>query len=320
MPLTETFYQRRVHLFYLSGSTPEGSGLSRLILEGARWSDQHYHENEPILPNRLRLDWRSRPGYRCSFRVRFHAAGWRCRFRFGRTIPVQRQGPLYQKEYGLVFGIAITGHPSGVCFTPLLQAATPARSGEKHDGMAPRFGWLDLALDFSCAPLTVRIMMLWTFRPVIGASNIRAKPPENHVNISSSEPSDLLMNGWGGEDTMNPFVNPKKRGVSLPSGCKDLIDVLQRRESGHDSAVRRFIHLVYSRRSKIRPRSWSSELLRRVEARRSDTRSGTRGMTCRRSHRTFGLMSYLSLSGWRDFTLVIFRERVFWTRASARFD
>ena len=43
---------------------------------------------------------------------------------------------------------------------------------------------------------------------------------------------------------MNPFVNPKKRGVSLPSGCKDLIDVLQRRESGHDTAVRRFIHLV----------------------------------------------------------------------------
>ena len=43
---------------------------------------------------------------------------------------------------------------------------------------------------------------------------------------------------------MNPFVNPKKRSVSLPSGCKDLIDVLQRRESGHDSAVRRFIHLV----------------------------------------------------------------------------
>ena len=45
---------------------------------------------------------------------------------------------------------------------------------------------------------------------------------------------------------MNPFVNPKKRGVSLPSGCKDLIDVLQRRESGHDSAARRFIHLVLS--------------------------------------------------------------------------
>jgi type II secretory ATPase GspE/PulE/Tfp pilus assembly ATPase PilB-like protein len=43
---------------------------------------------------------------------------------------------------------------------------------------------------------------------------------------------------------MNPFVDPKKRGVSLPSGCKDLIDVLRRGESGHDSAVRRFIHLV----------------------------------------------------------------------------
>lgn len=45
---------------------------------------------------------------------------------------------------------------------------------------------------------------------------------------------------------MNPFVNTKKRGVALPSGCKDLIDVLQRRESGHDSAARRFIHLVLS--------------------------------------------------------------------------
>jgi hypothetical protein len=26
---------------------------------------------------------------------------------------------------------------------------------------------------------------------------------------------------------MNPFVNPKKRGVQLPKGCKDLIDVMQ---------------------------------------------------------------------------------------------
>ena len=43
---------------------------------------------------------------------------------------------------------------------------------------------------------------------------------------------------------MNPFVNLKKRGASLPSGCKDLIDVLQRRESGHNSPVRRFIHLL----------------------------------------------------------------------------
>ena len=43
---------------------------------------------------------------------------------------------------------------------------------------------------------------------------------------------------------MNSFVNPKKRSISLPSGCKDLIDVLNRRESGHDVAIRRFIHLV----------------------------------------------------------------------------
>jgi LSD1 subclass zinc finger protein len=26
---------------------------------------------------------------------------------------------------------------------------------------------------------------------------------------------------------MNPFVNPKKRGVQLPKGCKDLVEVLQ---------------------------------------------------------------------------------------------
>lgn len=45
---------------------------------------------------------------------------------------------------------------------------------------------------------------------------------------------------------MNPFINSKKRGVSLPSGCKDLLDVLQRPERGHDSAARRFIHLVLS--------------------------------------------------------------------------
>ena len=30
---------------------------------------------------------------------------------------------------------------------------------------------------------------------------------------------------------MNPFVNPHKRSVLLPSGCKDLIDVLRRIES-----------------------------------------------------------------------------------------
>jgi hypothetical protein len=43
---------------------------------------------------------------------------------------------------------------------------------------------------------------------------------------------------------MNPFVNPKKRSISLPNGCKDLIDVLQNAERSHESAVRRFIDLV----------------------------------------------------------------------------
>ena|SRR5450631_190095 len=43
---------------------------------------------------------------------------------------------------------------------------------------------------------------------------------------------------------MNPFVNPKKRSISLPSGCKDLVDVLKRSEPQHDGAVRRFIHMV----------------------------------------------------------------------------
>ena len=43
---------------------------------------------------------------------------------------------------------------------------------------------------------------------------------------------------------MNPFVNPNKRSVTLPDGCKDLIDVLNRSESKHGEAVRRFIHLV----------------------------------------------------------------------------
>ena len=48
---------------------------------------------------------------------------------------------------------------------------------------------------------------------------------------------------------MNPFVNPKKRGISLPSGCKDLMDVLKRSESKPgsampDGAIRQFIHLL----------------------------------------------------------------------------
>jgi type II secretory ATPase GspE/PulE/Tfp pilus assembly ATPase PilB-like protein len=43
---------------------------------------------------------------------------------------------------------------------------------------------------------------------------------------------------------MNPFVNPKKRSISLPKGCKDLVDVLRRRERKHEDAIRRFIRLV----------------------------------------------------------------------------
>ena len=33
---------------------------------------------------------------------------------------------------------------------------------------------------------------------------------------------------------MNPFINPKKRDVSSPIGCKDLIDVLEREAVSHD--------------------------------------------------------------------------------------
>ena len=38
---------------------------------------------------------------------------------------------------------------------------------------------------------------------------------------------------------MNPFVNPKKRSILLPSGCKDLADVLrlQTRETGDPICV-----------------------------------------------------------------------------------
>ncbi|MGV3755248.1 MAG: hypothetical protein ACO1QS_07690 [Verrucomicrobiota bacterium] len=49
---------------------------------------------------------------------------------------------------------------------------------------------------------------------------------------------------------MNPFVNPKKRSISLPRGCKDLIDVMQRPkraakpDNAHTNAVRQFIHLI----------------------------------------------------------------------------
>lgn len=41
---------------------------------------------------------------------------------------------------------------------------------------------------------------------------------------------------------MNPFVDPKKRSITLPAGCKDLADVLQLRERGDTDPIKAFIH------------------------------------------------------------------------------
>jgi hypothetical protein len=43
---------------------------------------------------------------------------------------------------------------------------------------------------------------------------------------------------------MNPFVNPKKRSISLPAGCKNLVDVLQRPKRKGFDPIRSFILLV----------------------------------------------------------------------------
>jgi len=43
---------------------------------------------------------------------------------------------------------------------------------------------------------------------------------------------------------MNAFVNPKKRSISLPSGCKDLADVLERPKRSKFNPVRQFLTLV----------------------------------------------------------------------------
>jgi|SRR5579859_3729806 len=43
---------------------------------------------------------------------------------------------------------------------------------------------------------------------------------------------------------MNPFVNPKKRGILLPAGCKDLADVLNRPKRKSSDPIRSFILLV----------------------------------------------------------------------------
>jgi hypothetical protein len=43
---------------------------------------------------------------------------------------------------------------------------------------------------------------------------------------------------------MNPFVNPNKRSVTLPDGCKDLIDVLKRPNKERLPSIRQFILLI----------------------------------------------------------------------------
>lgn len=45
---------------------------------------------------------------------------------------------------------------------------------------------------------------------------------------------------------MNPFVNPNKRSVTLPEGCKDLMDVLKLSGSKHDEAIHQFIRSLLS--------------------------------------------------------------------------
>ncbi len=49
---------------------------------------------------------------------------------------------------------------------------------------------------------------------------------------------------------MNPFVNPRKRGISLPKGCKDLIDALHRRERPRADDIPRRLLAEYSKRLK----------------------------------------------------------------------
>lgn len=46
---------------------------------------------------------------------------------------------------------------------------------------------------------------------------------------------------------MNPFINLNKRSISLPPGCKDLIDVLNRPKVANQNPIRRFIKLILMR-------------------------------------------------------------------------
>lgn len=43
---------------------------------------------------------------------------------------------------------------------------------------------------------------------------------------------------------MNPFVNPNNRGISLPDGCKDLVDVLNLSEFIRVGSIRPLIRVV----------------------------------------------------------------------------
>ena len=56
---------------------------------------------------------------------------------------------------------------------------------------------------------------------------------------------------------MNPFINPNKRRISLPPGCKDLIDVLNRPKQTRQSPVRQIIDCILM----IMHRDWATELV-----------------------------------------------------------
>lgn len=43
---------------------------------------------------------------------------------------------------------------------------------------------------------------------------------------------------------MNPFVNPNTRSITLPAGCKDLIDVLNQKKDLDHAVYRRLIHVI----------------------------------------------------------------------------
>ncbi len=49
---------------------------------------------------------------------------------------------------------------------------------------------------------------------------------------------------------MNPFVNPNKRGVSLPKGCKDLIDALRQGQRREADEISKRLLADYSERLK----------------------------------------------------------------------